>query len=219
MASTMTPTAGRYVVKIIKLAWVGTRTENFEQTADFFRDLLGLRSELDLPGFRVLKRVAIGQGEALAELEPSASGGSGWVLHPALLDGALQTAACIGLGRHGQQPTFVPFALGVFEVFAPIASACRVHAKLTSESAALLVFDLAICATDGTVLATLRGLQARALMPTASTAAETLLFAPEWRPQPAASTFAGTLRSRRITATSATAPAAAPPSRPTGSAR
>jgi catechol 2,3-dioxygenase-like lactoylglutathione lyase family enzyme len=47
--------AYQYRVKIIKLAWVGTRTENFQQTADFFRDLMGLRSELDRPGFRVLK--------------------------------------------------------------------------------------------------------------------------------------------------------------------
>jgi catechol 2,3-dioxygenase-like lactoylglutathione lyase family enzyme len=46
--------AYQYRMKIIKLAWVGTRTENFQQTADFFRDLLGLRSELDRPGFRVL---------------------------------------------------------------------------------------------------------------------------------------------------------------------
>jgi catechol 2,3-dioxygenase-like lactoylglutathione lyase family enzyme len=44
-----------YGVKIIKLAWVGTRTENFQPTVDFFRDVLGLRSEVDLPGFRVLK--------------------------------------------------------------------------------------------------------------------------------------------------------------------
>src|SRR5688572_2653298 len=42
-------------MEIIKLAWVGTRTENFRLTADFFRDVLGLRSELDRPGFRVLK--------------------------------------------------------------------------------------------------------------------------------------------------------------------
>jgi len=42
-------------VKIIKLAWVGTRTKNFQSTVDFFRKVLGLRSELDLPGFRVLK--------------------------------------------------------------------------------------------------------------------------------------------------------------------
>ena len=42
-------------MKIIKLAWVGTRTENFQSTVDFFREILGLRSELGLPGFRVLK--------------------------------------------------------------------------------------------------------------------------------------------------------------------
>ncbi len=42
-------------MQIIKLAWVGTRTENFQLTADFFRDVLGLRSELDRPGFRVLE--------------------------------------------------------------------------------------------------------------------------------------------------------------------
>ena len=40
---------------IIKLAWVGTRTENFEATADFFRNALGLQPDLDLPGFRVMK--------------------------------------------------------------------------------------------------------------------------------------------------------------------
>jgi catechol 2,3-dioxygenase-like lactoylglutathione lyase family enzyme len=42
-------------VKTIKLAWVGTRTENFQPTVDFFREVLGLRSELELPGFGVLK--------------------------------------------------------------------------------------------------------------------------------------------------------------------
>jgi catechol 2,3-dioxygenase-like lactoylglutathione lyase family enzyme len=42
-------------MRIIKLAWVGTRTENYQATADFFRDALGLRPDLDLPGFRVLK--------------------------------------------------------------------------------------------------------------------------------------------------------------------
>jgi catechol 2,3-dioxygenase-like lactoylglutathione lyase family enzyme len=44
-----------YLVKIIKLAWLGTRTENFQSTVDFFQEILGLRLQLDLPGFRVLK--------------------------------------------------------------------------------------------------------------------------------------------------------------------
>ena len=42
-------------MKIIKLGWLGTRTENFQSTADFFRDVMGLRPALDVPGFRVLQ--------------------------------------------------------------------------------------------------------------------------------------------------------------------
>ena len=40
---------------ILKLAWVGTRTDNFGPTVDFFQDVLGLTPDFDLPGFQVLK--------------------------------------------------------------------------------------------------------------------------------------------------------------------
>jgi catechol 2,3-dioxygenase-like lactoylglutathione lyase family enzyme len=42
-------------MEIIKLAWVGTRTENANPTVAFFRDVLGLRLELDQPGFWMMK--------------------------------------------------------------------------------------------------------------------------------------------------------------------
>jgi catechol 2,3-dioxygenase-like lactoylglutathione lyase family enzyme len=42
-------------MRISKLAWVGTRTENAEPTVAFFRDVLGLRLELERPGFWMLK--------------------------------------------------------------------------------------------------------------------------------------------------------------------
>jgi catechol 2,3-dioxygenase-like lactoylglutathione lyase family enzyme len=42
-------------MRIIKLAWVGTRTGNAEPTVAFFRDVLGLRPDLELPGFWTLK--------------------------------------------------------------------------------------------------------------------------------------------------------------------
>jgi catechol 2,3-dioxygenase-like lactoylglutathione lyase family enzyme len=42
-------------VEIIKLAWVGTRTENADSTVAFFRDVLGLRLETEHPGFWMLK--------------------------------------------------------------------------------------------------------------------------------------------------------------------
>jgi len=42
-------------MRIIKLAWVGTRTGNAAPTVAFFRDVLGLRLELEHPGFWMLK--------------------------------------------------------------------------------------------------------------------------------------------------------------------
>ena len=42
-------------MRIIKLAWAGTRTNNADPTVAFFRDVLGLRLELEQPGFWMLK--------------------------------------------------------------------------------------------------------------------------------------------------------------------
>jgi catechol 2,3-dioxygenase-like lactoylglutathione lyase family enzyme len=42
-------------MRIIKLAWVGTRTDNAEPTVAFFRDVLGLRLELEHEGFWMLQ--------------------------------------------------------------------------------------------------------------------------------------------------------------------
>jgi catechol 2,3-dioxygenase-like lactoylglutathione lyase family enzyme len=38
-------------MEIIKLAWIGTRTDDADATTAFFRDVLGLRLEIDEPGF------------------------------------------------------------------------------------------------------------------------------------------------------------------------
>ena len=40
---------------VAKLAWVGTRTEEPDATVAFFRDVLGLRVDLQRPGFWMLK--------------------------------------------------------------------------------------------------------------------------------------------------------------------
>lgn len=41
-------------MRIIKLAWLGTRTDRPEAMVTFFREVLGLRLEATLPGFSVL---------------------------------------------------------------------------------------------------------------------------------------------------------------------
>jgi catechol 2,3-dioxygenase-like lactoylglutathione lyase family enzyme len=42
-------------MEIVKLAWVGTRTENAEPTVQFFREVLGLRLEAEHEGFWMLQ--------------------------------------------------------------------------------------------------------------------------------------------------------------------
>ncbi|HVX45979.1 MAG TPA: VOC family protein [Mycobacteriales bacterium] len=42
-------------MRIHKLGWVGTRTDNAEPTVAFFRDVLGLEAENPMPDFWVLK--------------------------------------------------------------------------------------------------------------------------------------------------------------------
>jgi catechol 2,3-dioxygenase-like lactoylglutathione lyase family enzyme len=42
-------------VQVTKLAWVGTRTQNAAATVDFFRDVLGLRLDLEAPGFWMMR--------------------------------------------------------------------------------------------------------------------------------------------------------------------
>jgi catechol 2,3-dioxygenase-like lactoylglutathione lyase family enzyme len=42
-------------MEVVKLAWVGTRTDNAGATVAFFRDVLGLSLEIDRPGFWMMK--------------------------------------------------------------------------------------------------------------------------------------------------------------------
>jgi catechol 2,3-dioxygenase-like lactoylglutathione lyase family enzyme len=57
-------------MRIIKLAWVGTRTGNPEPTVAFFRDVLGLRLELEHAGFWMLKLPDGGKVEVFGSDSP-----------------------------------------------------------------------------------------------------------------------------------------------------
>ena len=142
------------------------------------------------PGFRVVQQVRIGREEALAWLAPPIGVDGAWVLHPGLLDGVFQTAACIGLADPtATRSAFVPFALGSFTSFAPLRGPCVVHARVTVRTPGLIVFDIDVAGLDGTMLATCRGLQARALSAPAEVG--TVMMTPVWRPSPIGGTTSG----------------------------
>ena len=142
------------------------------------------------PGFRVVQQVRIGREEALAWLVPPVGVDDVWVLHPGLLDGVFQTAACIGLSDPtATHAAFVPFSLGSFISYAPLRGPCVVHARVAGRGPGLIVFDIDVADPDGTMLATCRGLQARALSAPAEVG--TVLMTPVWRPSPIGGTTSG----------------------------
>ncbi|MFP5394404.1 MAG: polyketide synthase dehydratase domain-containing protein, partial [Gammaproteobacteria bacterium] len=160
-------------------------------------------------GHRIIERLLVGRGEALAELvlpQAMAPTLDDFVLHPGLADAALQ--ACIGLlmddsadGQGGgQPPLLLPFALRALEVRAPCTQ--RMWAIVTGErtrnGAGLLEMNIDLCDHEGRICARLTGFSARPYgtqgAPAQLDAAGTVLLAPAWSAapepvEPAASSF------------------------------
>src|SRR5205085_7066536 len=110
---------------------------------------------------------------------PAETAAATGVLDPALLDAALQAAAGIAMRGPAGHGTYLPFALGGFEIFAPVRGPCHAHARLTRADEALLMFDVAILDSAGKMLARFRDLAARAQQDAAATGV--LLYRSVWR--------------------------------------
>ena len=142
------------------------------------------------PAFRGLTGLHRGQGEVLAELavdEHAWSRVSDYVLHPGLLDSALQAA--IGLAADlkdlGRRPA-VPFALDDLRLFAPCTARMLAwvrHAPGSHTQDAISKIDIDLCDADGNVCVQMRGLAVRKLGDTDKTVG-TLLARPRWEASP-----------------------------------
>lgn len=128
------------------------------------------------PAFRSVRELWRSEAEVLARLElPPAHGGeaSEFVLHPALVDGALQSI--IGLASDDElSEHYVPYELGELEVRASLPRACYAHLARVGEG----VLDIRITDDSGRVLVALRRL---AVAPLQLTSSKTLWFRPAWR--------------------------------------
>ncbi|WP_327070808.1 SDR family NAD(P)-dependent oxidoreductase [Kitasatospora sp. NBC_01302] len=117
------------------------------------------------PRMRALAEVALGEGEALALLEPPAGAElAGALLNPALLDGALHAlvvllARCYGSAAEG----FLPLALGELSVHAPVDGPCWVRVALGRLGERTAHAELTVLDSHGQVLAELRDLTVRVL--------------------------------------------------------
>jgi polyketide synthase PksL len=119
------------------------------------------------PSFRTIQTMHVGPGFVLARLSIDASpmnmrGEFG--LHPALIDGALQSLSGFASDEPGTGP-FLPFAIDEIAIYGVPPDDCFVHVFDSTQTAkgreGLRKFDLHIANDDGDVLVAIRGLSVR----------------------------------------------------------
>ncbi|MFM7532345.1 MAG: SDR family NAD(P)-dependent oxidoreductase, partial [Rubrivivax sp.] len=164
-----------------------TRTMSEQQVYEAFQGI-GLQYG---PAQRAVKELHIGPAQVLARLElPAAVQGTQdqYVLHPSVLDGALQ--AVIGLTREGGKPA-LPYALEELSVHGACADRMWAVVRQVSEQAGVRKLDIDVCDEQGRVSVALRGFSTRAVQAggnaqadttQADTPAATLLLQPRWQP-------------------------------------
>jgi acyl transferase domain-containing protein/acyl carrier protein len=124
------------------------------------------------PTFRVIDEVAIGNGCALARLvlDPSlAKDFEQYVLHPCLIDGALQTVVALLAADEGGVP-HLPFAIDEIEILGSLTPRCHVLVERSSDSVGaastgILQFNVHILSESGETLVKITNFYVRALVP------------------------------------------------------
>ena len=123
------------------------------------------------PTFRVIDSVAIGDGCALARLtlDPSLSKDfEHYVLHPTLIDGALQTVVALLAADEGGVP-HLPFAIDEIAIFGSLTPHCHVLVERAGDAhggaGGILQFNIHILSESGELLVKITHFHVRALVP------------------------------------------------------
>ncbi|HEY0946763.1 MAG TPA: SDR family NAD(P)-dependent oxidoreductase, partial [Opitutaceae bacterium] len=131
------------------------------------------------PALRSIVEVHPGAMETLARLklpESARAGAERLVLHPSLLDGALQSLVGLGDGAAGagEGATYVPFSLEEARVYARVPASAWAYVQRIDNAASgsdhAAKFNVRIAGDDGGIVADLRGLSMRRIGPAAPAA-------------------------------------------------
>lgn len=144
------------------------------------------------PGHQGLQEVFVGDGEVLARLAlpepvlPKPVSGQDYVLHPALLDSAIQACAGMALssGAGSSIPLSLPFALEGLDIIGPCASNTWVWIRPSEQQSnndKLQKLDLDLCDEQGRIYARLRGFSSRVFEQEQASPAQVQLCHPAWQ--------------------------------------
>jgi myxalamid-type polyketide synthase MxaB len=146
-------------------------------------------------GFRPVKEVWRGEGEAVALLKMPESVGAeaGYRLHPVMLDGSLQTLGAVFGGKEqGGGETYLPVGMKRLRVYREPGTTIWVHARISQGAEGTMSADLNLFSEQGDLVARAHGLESRratreAVLQSAQEPMENWLYEVDWRPQPLAS--------------------------------
>jgi 3-oxoacyl-(acyl-carrier-protein) synthase/NADP-dependent 3-hydroxy acid dehydrogenase YdfG len=123
------------------------------------------------PAFRPLQELYVGNSFALSRLslaEHQRAGFDEFILHPCIIDGALQSVSGL-IGAVEPAVPHLPFAIGEVQIIRPMAQTCYVHVEHSGldepGNGKVKKFDIRICNETGLVLVALRSFCVRALKP------------------------------------------------------
>ncbi|MFF9398978.1 SDR family NAD(P)-dependent oxidoreductase [Streptomyces sp. NPDC014744] len=167
-------------VDIAPLRADGTRTVPAER----IREALASMGIVHGPSLRAVREAHVGEGTVLAALDlPTEAdpAGAPYILHPALMDSAIQASTALHITGGAQPPeTAVPFALDRLEILAPCRASMRAVIRVADpagEITPLSGLDVDLVDEDGQVCVRMTGYTSRrAKGPVPE------LFAPVWEP-------------------------------------
>ncbi|MCP4283789.1 MAG: SDR family NAD(P)-dependent oxidoreductase [Gammaproteobacteria bacterium] len=143
------------------------------------------------PAHQGIEEIHVGAGQILAKLSlPASVSGTHdqFVLHPSLMDSALQALVGFMLGTKDLKPA-LPFALQEVKIYSGCRPAMWVWLRYAEGSASgdkVQKFDLDLCAESGLVCVQIKSVSLRELESDAGQKGEmeTLLLQPDWKEQP-----------------------------------
>lgn len=133
------------------------------------------------PYFKVVRELRRGEDEVLARLELGSDEGLlADMLHPGLMDGALQAAAGLALDLDAAAQSFrFPFAAGRIEIFGPLTTHLWVHARGSIETGATVT----LADEDGRIAVVISDYVTRAPKIAPLEVPRASYFTPTWRDQ------------------------------------
>ncbi|ETR69420.1 MAG: hypothetical protein OMM_09608, partial [Candidatus Magnetoglobus multicellularis str. Araruama] len=135
------------------------------------------------PGFRVIEKIYTGNDCALAKLflpSIASENQKDFVLHPSLMDGALQASLGLSSSNEGNGSQIsLPFALESLEMFGKCTDSMWAYVRGGNRDSGIEKLDIDLCDDEGNIYVRMRGFTSRILEDTE--VAGILLLHPSWK--------------------------------------